>query len=123
MSGDAPINPYFVSFLAIISGLLSERAIITVQNQGERFFSSGVGEPDRWARAELWPDLQEQKLAMKALADYLGIAESDAEKIVKGQEKADFEQQQIISIYLRSSIRDLFSDIPPPGEEVAASGE
>jgi len=123
LSGDAPINPYFVSFLAIISGMLSERAIITVQNQGERFFSSGAGEPDRWARADLGPDLQEQKLTMKTLAGYLGIAESDAEKIVKGQEKADFKQQLIISIYLRSSIRDLFSDIPPPGVEVAANGK
>ncbi|MGA2892692.1 MAG: hypothetical protein ABSE22_07470, partial [Xanthobacteraceae bacterium] len=45
LGGDAPINPYFVSFLAIISGLLSEQAIVTVQNQGARLFASGAAEP------------------------------------------------------------------------------
>ena len=29
--GDAPINPYLISFLAIISGLMSENAIASVQ--------------------------------------------------------------------------------------------
>jgi transcriptional regulator with XRE-family HTH domain len=113
LSGDAPINPYFISFLAIITGLLSERAIITVQNQGERFFSSGTSEPARWARVDLEPDMQQQNLTAKTLADYLGIPEADVKKILRGQERADFAQQRTIAIYLRRSIRDLFTDIPP----------
>ena len=43
LGGDAPINPYFVSFLAIISGLMSENAIMMVQAQGAKFFATGNG--------------------------------------------------------------------------------
>ena len=33
LGGDAAINPYFVSFLAIISGLMSDNAVRSVQNR------------------------------------------------------------------------------------------
>jgi hypothetical protein len=114
LGGDAPINPYFVSFLAIISGLLSEQAIITVQNQGTRLFASGATEPDRWARTDLTPQLETQKVALGALADYLGTSEDTARSILTGAIKATAEQQRVVAIFLRSRVRDLFSDIPPP---------
>jgi hypothetical protein len=113
LSGDAPINPYFVSFLAIISGLLSERAIVAVQNQGERFFGTSTSEPDRWARADLRPQLTTQGLSTKTLAHYLDRTEEDATAIAKGDQKATFDQQRAIAIYLRGEIRDLFTDIAP----------
>ena len=54
LGGDAPINPYFVSFLAIISGLMSENAIMMVQAQGAKFFASETAaDPQRWARFDL----------------------------------------------------------------------
>ena len=54
LGGDAPINPYFVSFLAIISGLMSDRAIISVQAQAGRFFGpEGGARAPRWARHDL----------------------------------------------------------------------
>jgi len=114
LGGDAPINPYFVSFLAIISGLLSEQAIITVQNQGARLFASGTTEPDRWARTDLTPQLEMQKVAIGALADYLGTSEGTARSILTGAIKATADQQRVVAISLRSTVRDLFSDIPPP---------
>jgi hypothetical protein len=51
MGSDGSINPYFVSFLAIISGLLSENAIANIQAQGARIFgqASAIGQL-RWAR-------------------------------------------------------------------------
>jgi hypothetical protein len=115
LSGDAPINPYFVSFLAIISGLLSERAVISVQNQGERLFGATDGEPDRYARPEVEKQLTAQNLPMKTLAEYLGRPEDDAAAIIKGDQKASPEQQRTISVYLRQEQRDLFTDIAPKG--------
>ena len=54
LGGDAPINPYFVSFLAIISGLMSENAIMMVQAQGAKFFAAETAaDPQRWARFDL----------------------------------------------------------------------
>jgi p-aminobenzoyl-glutamate transporter AbgT len=32
LGGDTPINPYFVSFLAIISGLMSEKGIASLRS-------------------------------------------------------------------------------------------
>ncbi len=115
LSGDAPINPYFVSFLAIISGLLSERAVISVQNQGERLFGGTEGEPDRWARADVEKQLTAQGLTAKTLGDYLGRNEEETDAIVKGEQKATPEQQRTIAVYLRQEQRELFTDIPPKG--------
>src|SRR5205085_10393071 len=54
LGGDASINPYFVSFLAIVSGLMSDNAVRSVQNQGARFFGAdAAAEPPRWARLDL----------------------------------------------------------------------
>src|SRR5215831_14372715 len=59
LGGDAPINPYFVAFLAIVSGLLSENALANVTAQGEKFLGQTAG-PDRWARRDLTPELEAQ---------------------------------------------------------------
>jgi hypothetical protein len=116
IGGDAPINPYFVSFIAVISGLLSERAIASVQNQGERFFGpSTPEEPSRWLRQDFTTQMKDQKLSAEALAAYLGISDKTAEAIMKGDQKADPHQQKLISVYLRQNPRDIFTDLPPPG--------
>lgn len=122
LGGDAPINPYFVSFLANISGLLSEQAIITVQNQGQRFFGPGGSEPDRWARSDLTPEVTAINASTADLASYLGTNENEAFSILKGQAKADAEQQRTIAVFLRGTVRELFSDIPPPDHEEAGAG-
>jgi hypothetical protein len=122
LGGDAPINPYFVSFLAIISGLLSEQAIVTVQNQGARLFASGAAEPDRWARCDLTSQMETQKLSIGALANYLGTSEDTARSILTGTTKATADQQRVVAIFLRGKVRDLFSDISPPPNP-GATGE
>jgi hypothetical protein len=113
MGGDTPINPYFVSFLAIISGLMSERAIQAVRVQGGRFF--GQEERSRWIRDanELTNEMNKQSLSSKNLADCLGIEEKVAKSIIGGTQNADDEQQKLIAIYLRKNVRDIFTDIPP----------
>jgi hypothetical protein len=113
LSGEAPINPYSISFIAIVSGLLSEQAILTVQAQGQRFFANGNTEPDRWALRDLTPDVQVSGMSIKSLANYLGLSEDEANDILKGTNKADIGQQRAIAIYLRRAVRDLFSDMPP----------
>ena len=112
--GDAPINPYFISFLAIISGLLSERAIASVQMKAGTFFGPAApDEPDRWIREDLTAKLREQNISLANLATYLATEQKNVESIVKGALNAKPEQQRIIAIYLRENVRDLFTDIPP----------
>jgi hypothetical protein len=112
--GEAPINPYLVSFLAIISGLLSENAIASVQAQGAKFFGAGTDGPDRWVRSDLTPELQAQGLSLPALAAYLAVSEDEAAAMLKGTQKIPSAQQKVVAIYLRRSPRDIYTDIPPP---------
>jgi hypothetical protein len=115
VGGEAPINPYFVSFLAILSGLLSENAIASVQAQGAKFFGPNVsGEPARWARTNLTDLLQGPELTLKAIGDYLETTEDMTKSILQGKVQATPDQQKTISLYLRHQVRDLFSDLPPP---------
>jgi hypothetical protein len=115
LGGEAPINPYFVSFIAILSGLLSENAIASVQAQGAKFFGTDVpGAPDRWARDDLNSlFLQTPDLSLKAIGEYLGTTEDVTKSILSGKMQATPEQQKTISLYLHRQLRDLFSDMPP----------
>jgi len=114
LGGEAPINPYFVSFIAILSGLLSENAIASVQAQGAKFFGSDVpGAPDRWTRDDLNNLLLPPDLSLKAIGEYLGTTEDVTKSILSGKVQATAEQQKTISLYLRRQVRDLFSDLPP----------
>ena len=113
LGGDAPINPYFVSFLAIVSGLLSENAILAVQAQGARFFGAGTADAHRWARHDLTPLLAKEGLSVAKLAQYLGCTPAATQAIVKGEEPADPTRQKTIAISLRQEPRDLFTDIAP----------
>jgi lambda repressor-like predicted transcriptional regulator len=112
--GDAPINPHFVAFLAIVSGLLSESALANVQQQGEKLLGQGSAGPDRWARHDLTPQLEAQGLSIAALAAHLGVSEMAAAAMLEGEQKIDPEAQKLIAIYLRADMRDLFTDMPPP---------
>ncbi|HEY4921714.1 MAG TPA: hypothetical protein VII40_16550 [Xanthobacteraceae bacterium] len=115
LGGDAPINPYFVAFLAIVSGLLSESALANVQAQGARLLGQGPAAPDRWARHDLNDDLKAQPgLSAAALADHLGVDVPTMTAMLGGDKAMDDEAQKLTSIYLRTSQRDLFTDIPPP---------
>jgi hypothetical protein len=117
LGGDASINPYFVSFLAIVSGLLSENAITNIQAQGLKVFGPGGAGPDRWARTDLTLELQAQSLSAAALANHLGVQADTALTMLKGEKEIDSVKQQLIAIYLRREPREIFTDIPPPEKQ------
>ena len=113
LGGDAPINPYFVSFIAIISGLLSENAIANIQSQGARIFGGAGGNIDRWTRQDVSSDLASQNLTLAGLATHLGHDETTVEKMLKGEEKIGSTDQQLIALALRRSPRELYTDVAP----------
>lgn len=114
LGGESPINPYFVSFLAIVSGLLSENAIANVQAQGAKFFGGEAAESKRWSRHDLTADLQAQNIPLTDFAEYLGVDEEAATAILKGEQVIEPAQQKVVAICLRKTPRELFTDIPPP---------
>lgn len=114
LAGDAPINPYFVSFLAIISGLLSENAIANIQAQGSKLFGPGAAGQERWARNDLTPELTTQGLSVAKLAELLPASEEVVTAMLNGEQKIDPAAQKMIAVYLRREPRDIFTDIAPP---------
>jgi hypothetical protein len=120
LGGDAPINPYFVSFLAIISGLLSENAIANIQAQGAKLFGPGAAGQERWARNDLTEELTKQGLSVAKLAEILPAPEEVATAMLNGKQKIDAAAQKMIAVYLRREPRDIFTDIAPPPKEKAA---
>jgi hypothetical protein len=113
LGGDAAINPYFVSFLAIVSGLLSENALASIEAQGKRVFGEGSPEPDRWVRADLTADTAKEGRSIKELAAYLDDNETMTTAMLKGEEKIEPSKQHVIAVYLRRPVREIFTDIAP----------
>ena len=114
LGGDAPINPYFVSFLAIISGLMSENAILSVQTQGARFFASD-SPPDklRWARSNLRESFKTANRDPDNVKHLLGAEDGQFDSWVSGKEPLPGSAQILIAGALGMSRRDLFTDLPP----------
>jgi hypothetical protein len=114
LGGDAPINPYFVSFLAIISGLMSDKAINSVQAQGSRFFEGTASiEQSRWARSNLNDTFDKAGRKPAVAAQSLGVSEATLDSWLVGKTPVPASAQKLIAAVLDQPLRDLFSDLPP----------
>jgi len=114
LGGDAAINPYFVSFLAIISGLMSENAILSVQNQGAKFFGSdATAEPKRWARQDLRQAFKDSNRDPERVKRLLQAEDAEFAGWLSGTEPMPANVQMIIAGVLQTPPRDLYTDIPP----------
>jgi hypothetical protein len=114
LGGDGSINPYFVSFLAIVSGLLSENAIANIQAQGTRIFGQAATDgPPRWAHRDLTDDLKNQNVDLKTLASSFGEPEQKVEAALRGKEPLTSAQQNMLALLLRADPREFLTDISP----------
>jgi hypothetical protein len=114
LGGDAPINPYLISFLAIVSGLLSEQAIASVQARGAQLFPANPAmDVPRWARMDLTQSASSDGKSIDQLATYLNLKPKAVTDILKGLVPATIPQQNAIVTYLHGSARDIFTDIAP----------
>jgi len=114
LGGDAPINPYFVSFLAIISGLMSENAILSVQTQGKRFFAQETPpDPPRWARFNLREAFAKANRNPENVKRLLDVEDSQFDAWISGKEAMPGNAQTMIAGVLEIPLRDLVTDLPP----------
>lgn len=110
-TGDEPLSPFFLSFVGIVSGLLSERAYTRIRDIGSRFLSVDQEEP-RWG-IRLDEALKKSDLAAKELAEMISVNVKSMENIISGSAPASGAQQKLIAVALRSRPNELFTDIPP----------
>lgn len=114
LGGNAPINPYFISFVAIISGLLSERALAALREIGSGYFRGSEGEPRRWARDGLRESFKAMNCDPLRLKAVLDTADKDLNEWIDGKTAVPPDVQRLIAAVLDRPRRDLFTDIPPP---------
>jgi hypothetical protein len=105
------LNPFVLSFVGIISGLLSERAYARMAQVGQNFFRTD-DDISRFGIA-LRTAVNEAGLTQQELATYLQLADDDTAGILDGKIAADPLQQRLIAACLRRNIRELFTDLPP----------
>ncbi len=117
----ASLSPFFVSFLGIISGLLAEQALDTIQRAGTAWFSqSETAGRARWGfglAAALGRDAQDAagkdafEKQKRELAETLGVSAKQLDEWIAEEKPVPPPQQMLIAAYLHRSPRELFSDM------------
>jgi len=113
---ETSLSPFFLSFVGIISGLLSERAYGRMESIGTRFFTVD-DDHLRWG-VRLKQALADSGLTIAQLAQYLDVEEATAKNLVNETIPATYSQQKIIAASLRLEVRQLFSDEPPADQRL-----
>ncbi len=109
------LNPFFISFLAIISGLLSEQAIEKIKRSAMPFFQPQKDENDeveRWA-VGLESAMKEQGKTAQNLLPFVNASDKTIEEWISETNQVPEEAQRIIAGWLNLPTRMLFTDLPP----------
>lgn len=114
IGGNAPLNPYFISLLAVVSGLMSDRSMSTIRNVANTMLQSvgGAGYTPRYTRVVLDDVTKQANRDTDGLARLLEIGTDDVTKLFSGNEAVTPDQQKLIAAYLGRPLRELFSDLP-----------
>jgi hypothetical protein len=110
-----PLNPFALSFVGIISGLLSERAYARMAEVAGNFFLVNEDKPRFGIR--LRAAMEAAGVTEDELAGYLRLSEEETIRILDEKAAAAPLHQQLIAACLRRPIRDIFTDLPPEAEE------
>ena len=110
------LNPFFISFLAIISGLLSEQAYEKIEAAGQAFFKVEKQQGSRFA-IRLREFLEEEGKKTEELAEFLNVPRDTLEKWIREEQAVPEEGQKIIAAFLRKPARTVFTDQAPKRTE------
>lgn len=120
--GVAKLNAFFVSFISLIAGLMSEAAITTIKSSGTRFLrGDAVTEKARYAngvKAKMTSDGKENK----DLYPFFEVAPVEIDNWLSENELVPNDAQRVIAAWLEKPVRNLFSDLRPPTNQ-APSGQ
>ncbi len=114
IGSNAPLNPYFISLLAVVSGLMSDRSMAAIRNVATTLLQSvgGADFSQRYSRLALDDLLKAANREIDALAQILAMSTEDTKKLFSGNDLISPDRQRLISAFFGRSIRELFSDLP-----------
>jgi hypothetical protein len=106
-----PLSPFVLSFVGIVSGLLSERAYARMSEVGTNFFAVNEDIP-RWG-IRLDSVMAAEGVQYQDVAKYLQADATKTKDIIDGIAPASLAQQSLIAACLRTDPREIFTDQPP----------
>lgn len=107
------LNPFFISFLAIISGMLSEQAYARISAAGSRVLAPPIREVERFIRGKVLSQLlADQKKEIGELVRYVQVPRPRIESWFAEKEPLSERHQELLAAWLGVSMRDLFTDQP-----------
>lgn len=114
------LNPFFIAFLAIVSGLLSEQAYERIQKSGFAFFGVDERSGGRWAFG-LKRELERRGRSAADIATLLRVPTRVAENWVEERQPVMEREQELLSVWLDRPVREIFSDLAPARVEDAGA--
>jgi len=111
-SGSATLSPFFISFIAIISGLFSEQAIQAIKSAADNWFKNQDPDAARWG-VGLSSALGAKQREAGHFAEASGVPLSTVESWISEQKPVPPKMQDILSVWLETPSRKLFTDLPP----------
>jgi hypothetical protein len=109
----APLSPFFISFVAIVSGLLAEQAIASIQGTGEKWFAGSLKDNTERYAVRVSEEALKQKKDKAQLQKYAEMDEEHLRSLFNGSKKVPAHIQKIASVWLRKPVRELFTELPP----------
>ena len=116
LGGNAPVNPYFIAFLAIIAGFMSENALAAIRTVGSSFLTRGANSSvqRRWAISDLTPNLARTGKTAAQLAAHLApLSVEEVAEILSGKRDVDPHGQAVIGAFFNTDPRGMFTDRAP----------
>jgi hypothetical protein len=107
-SGD--FNPFFVMFLGVVAGLLTNQVVEKVQSSAQTFLQTGGVARQRYFIGNAEQISEDNR---KMLARQLGISDGDMSNVLAGRQQVDVYAQKLIADSLEASVQKTFTDIKP----------
>lgn len=119
----ADLNPFFVTFVGVVGGLISTQVVTKIISASDRWFHDASADKPRYVLPEVVKELSvaDKQNEFSILA---GVSPDVVNRWLHNGELVAAEQQRSVSLFLKKELRDLFSDIPPRMtiEKVVATG-
>ncbi len=112
------LNPFFISFIAIISGFLSVQAHDRIRRAGATIFGTSKKLPvSRWLLNSRLKNLESKDLS--SLASYLSVSEEKVKKWFDLEEAVPESYQPIVAAWLDEPPQILFTDLRPENKRAS----
>lgn len=115
-AGDSDaLNPFFVAFVGVISGLLSPDAYRLIQRAGASIIPAGTDEGARWAFG-LSEAMTAANVDTATLAAGIGVTTEELAAWMAETVTVPAREQALIAAWLHGQARILFTADPPPSQ-------